>query len=262
MNSAKYIIGLLMLLAAGCWQAAGQRYPERRHIRSGNRNYEKLDYVAAEGEYRTAVSENEASFEAAFNLGDAIYKQERFEDAENAFGRILENESLTGQQRAKTLYNLGNARFAGQKLKEAAESYMRSLIINPDDLEAKYNLAYVQKLLEEQQGGGGDGSEQDQDNSDRNSQSGGQQESDSDKNESENQENNPQDSGNGQDGNQDDNRQQDQQQKPEAGEQRAGAMNREDAEKMLEAMQQQEDKTRDKVEEKQTTAAARNGKNW
>ncbi len=148
MSSTKYIIGLLVFLVAGCWQAAGQRYPERRHIRSGNRDYEKLDYVAAEEKYRTAVSKNDASFEAAFNIGDALYKQEWFDEAENAFGKLLENKTLTGQQTAKTLYNLGNAQFAGQKLKEAAESYMRSLIINPNDLEAKYNLAYVQKLLD------------------------------------------------------------------------------------------------------------------
>lgn len=253
----KYIVLFIALAAAGCCEAYGQLYPERKHIRSGNKDYEKLDYGAAEGDYRAAAAKNPASFGASFNLGDALYKQERFEEAENTFSGLLENTLMTQQQAAKAYHNLGNAQFAQQKLKEAEESYMRSLALNPDDLETKYNLAYVQKLLEEQQGGG-DGDGQDDQNQDGNDNQDQQNNPDG-----QNGDNDPQegDRDQDQDGKQDQ-QDQEQQEKPEAREQREGAISKEDAAKMLESMQQQEDKTRDKVNEKQATATTKSGKNW
>ena len=255
-NALKYISLFLVVAAAGCCEAYGQLYPERKHIRSGNKDYEKLDYSASEGDYRTAVSKNPASFEASFNLGDALYRQERFEEAENTFNALLENTLMTEKQAAKAFHNLGNTQFAQQKLKEAEESYMKSLALNPDDLETKYNLAYVQKLLEDQQGGGGDG--QDDQNQDGND--GQDQQNNPD---GQSGENDPQEGDRDQDTDgQQDQQNQDQQEKPEARQQREGAISKEDAAKMLESMQQQEDKTRDKVNEKQATATTKSGKNW
>lgn len=255
-NALKYISLLVVVAAAGCCDAFGQLHPERKHIRSGNKDYEKLDYGASEGDYRTAVSKNPASFEASFNLGDALYKQERFEEAENTFNGLLEETLMTGQQAAKAFHNLGNTQFAQQKLKEAEESYMRSLALNPDDLETKYNLAYVQKLLEDQQGGGGgqdDQNDQQGDNNQDNRNDPDGQSGDSDPQEGDRDE----DKEDRQDG-----EGQDPQEKPEAQQQREGAISKEDAAKMLESMQQQEDKTRDKVNEKQAATTTKSGKNW
>lgn len=47
------IITCLLLLAAG--MAAGQKYPERRDIRSGNKFYGKAEYSEAEISYRKAL---------------------------------------------------------------------------------------------------------------------------------------------------------------------------------------------------------------
>ena len=47
------IITCLLLLAAGT--AAGQKYPERRDIRSGNKFYGKAEYSEAEISYRKAL---------------------------------------------------------------------------------------------------------------------------------------------------------------------------------------------------------------
>ena len=254
-NALKYISLFLVVATAGYCEAYGQLYPERKHIRSGNKGYEKLDYGAAEGDYRTAVSKNPTSFESSFNLGDALYKQERFEEAENTFNDLLENTLMNEQQAAKAYHNLGNAQFAQQKLKEAAESYMKSLALNPNDLETKFNLAYVQKLLEDQQGGGGGGDSQDDQNQDGNN--------DQNNPEGRNGENDPQEGDRDEDKDgQKDEQNQGQQEKPDAKQQREGAISKEDAAKMLESMQQQEDKTRDKVNEKQAASTSKSGKNW
>ena len=53
------IITCLLLLAAGT--AAGQKYPERRDIRSGNKFYGKAEYSEAEISYRKALEKQRPS---------------------------------------------------------------------------------------------------------------------------------------------------------------------------------------------------------
>lgn len=259
----KISLSVLCLAMLGCGEAYAQKHPERRHIRAGNKDYEALEYGAAEGDYRSALIKEPDSYEAAFNLGDALYKQERFEEAESVFNQILENPNLalTKEQEAKVKYNIGNAQFGQQKLKEAVTSYVESLIVNPDDIEAKYNLAYVQKLLEnEPQGGGGGGDGQNDENKQN-----------QDQNQDPNQENNSGEEQDQEGDQQDDERNQDdpgeddgQPEKPEPGEEseREAAISKDDAEKMLDAIQMQEDKTREKVNEQKKATVGRSGKNW
>lgn len=260
MSSRKmYMFVLLCAVAvAGSTELYGQKYPERRHIRAGNKDYEAQDYPAAEGDYRTALEKDSLSFAAQFNLGDALYKQEKFDEAEEVFTSLADRTTFDSrEQGAKVFYNLGNAQFKQQKLKEALESYKMSLRILPDDLEAKYNLAYVQKLLEEQenQGGGGDGEQEDQNeqNDQQNQNNDGQGE----------QEQDPQ--GDQNDQNEQDGENQGEQDKPEPSDESQpveAAISREDAEKMLETIQSQEDKTREKMNEKERATVGRSGKNW
>ena len=51
----KRILTTVCLLGAVCGTAAAQKYPERRHIRSGNGQYEKGDYTGAEVSYLRAL---------------------------------------------------------------------------------------------------------------------------------------------------------------------------------------------------------------
>ena len=62
---------LTVLLLVFCGAAAAQKYPERRAIRSGNRQYEKGAYPEAETAYRRALEKTPDSPEATFNLSDA-----------------------------------------------------------------------------------------------------------------------------------------------------------------------------------------------
>lgn len=254
-----------------CGEAFAQQYPERRHIRSGNNSYEKQDYVEAEERYRTAVAKSPVSYEAAFNLADALYKQEKYADAAEILKPLAENPALTAVQRAKVFHNLGNAMFSQQKLQEALDYYKSSLRNNPNDMETKYNLAYVKRLLDQQKN---DKNQDDQNQNDQN------QNGDDQKNNDQSQDKNQQDedkkddqSGdqnkdkgdqNDQNKNQDNNgdgEQQPEKPEPQNGD-RPGAISRENAESILNAMQQQEDKTRDKVNTQKAVTVGRSGKNW
>ena len=263
-RAVKRAVGAVLFAAALLWCGGGtaQQHPERRHLRAGNRSYEAQEYAAGAEAFREALAKEPSSFAAAFNLADALYKQGDYAGAAEVLGALAERSDLTPGQRAKVFHNLGNDMFAQQKLKEAADFYKQSLRENPADLETKYNLAYVQKLLEEQQqeGGGGDDRNQNQ-NQDQN----GNQNRDGDREQNRDGSENRDEGGNDRpdDRNDGGSAGDDSGPKGESREQETpGGMSREDAENILDAMQQQEDRTREKVNAQRAVGVARSGKNW
>jgi len=123
---------------------------EKKYIRQGNREYEKNNFSDSEVAYRKAIDKNNQSPDAVFNIGDALYKQNKFEDAGKQF---VENINMNSDNNKKStgLYNLGNSFLKTNKLKESIDAYKGSLKLKPDNIEAKYNLAYAQDLLKQQE---------------------------------------------------------------------------------------------------------------
>lgn len=276
-RAVKRAVGAVLFAAALLWcgGVSAQQHPERRHLRAGNRSYEAQEYAAGAEAFREALAKEPSSFAAAFNLADALYKQGDYAGAAEVLGALAERSDLTPGQRAKVFHNLGNDMFAQQKLKEAVDFYKQSLRENPADLETKYNLAYVQKLLEEQQqqeGGGGDDRNQNQNqdqNGNQNRDGSGNNAPEEDGNRDEGGNDRPDDrNGSGGDDGSDDRDDgggsgDDSGPKEESREQETpGGMSREDAENILDAMQQQEDRTREKVNAQRAVGVARSGKNW
>ena len=140
MYKSLYII--LFLFAASGVQA--QQLPERSLVRKGNRQYNT-------GHYEQALQAAPGQFEAIYNLGNALYKAERFDRAEQTMQQAAADSLRADTERAEAFYNLGNAQFKQQKYQEALESYKQSLRLNPSDMEAKYNYAYTKRLLQKQQ---------------------------------------------------------------------------------------------------------------
>ena len=115
---------------------------ERKMTRNGNTNYETGNFIDAEINYKKALEKNSDLLEAQFNLGDALVKQERFDEALEAFEKVsasTENQNL----KADALHNKGNVLLSQQRSEGAIESYKDALRINPKDHETRYNYAYV-----------------------------------------------------------------------------------------------------------------------
>ena len=235
------------LLALACGVCMAQT--DRKEVRAGNRQYRKGNWQNADIEYRKAQAKDSTSFAAGYNLAGALYREGNFDEAAKTLDRLKEIAPASGRA-ADYFYNQGNVAVQKKDWKAAVEAYKQSILLNPEDLEAKENYAYAKQMLkdEEQQGGGGD-NQQDQDNNQDNS---GQDQNQNDNNGQQN--DNP-------DQNQGD--RPDLQQDPQQGEGDA-KISPQQAQQMLKAIQAREKKTQDKVNKEKAALlkSRQKEKNW
>jgi Ca-activated chloride channel family protein len=143
-------VNILLLCAFVCFSVTVNGQTDKKYIRKGNREYGKNNFAESEISYRKALDKNQQSADAAFNVGSALYKQNKFEDAGKQFTDNVSRQEDNGRKSA-SMYNLGNSMLKANKLKESIEAYKGSLKLKPDNREAKYNLAYAQDLLKKQE---------------------------------------------------------------------------------------------------------------
>ena len=148
-------ISAIVITLLSCAAFAQQEAPE---LRRGNHQYADSNYVDAEVNYRRALDKNSQSFQANFNLGDALYRQEKYPEALEAFGKAeqalnaSDKPSPAAKSRlASTYHNIGNALYAQQQYDKAVAAYQQSLRLNPKDNDTRYNLVKAMQQLQQQQ---------------------------------------------------------------------------------------------------------------
>ena len=172
---------LTLSAAALASPSSARRLYESARYKEAQREYERLlqkegdekapDFKAAQ-EKNEAGKDQEAWKEVTrsladarvgdprlhFNAGTAAYKAGDLENAAKHLAFSLTSPDLALQQRA--YYNLGNTLYrdgeqdqeTNQKIEKwgaALQSYDSALALDPQDADAKYNLEFVQKKLEE-----------------------------------------------------------------------------------------------------------------
>ena len=138
---------LLLVLFFGLMvPPAGLAQKGRKETLEGNQLYGDQQYEQALDKYRQGLRSVPDSSILQFNIGDAEYKLERFQDALESYNQTLEatNEPVTSH----ALYNLGNTFYRLGKYQESIEAYEEALRLNPDDQDAKFNL---EKALQQRQ---------------------------------------------------------------------------------------------------------------
>ncbi len=120
---------------------------EKKMIRRGNREYLEEKYEDAEVLYRKAVDKQPASSKAHFNLGNSLYKQDKYEAAATKFENLAVQNENNKIALSKYYYNLGNTYFNENKLQQSIEAYKNALRNNPGDTDAKHNLQYVKNMM-------------------------------------------------------------------------------------------------------------------
>ena len=123
---------------------------ERSIARDGNKNYEKGLFSDSEINYKKSLSKNKDFEEVQFNLADALFRQDRYDEAINILNDLISNTKNTNLK-SESYYNLGNNFLQKQELENAVDAYKNCLRLNPSDEEARYNLAKTISLMQQQE---------------------------------------------------------------------------------------------------------------
>jgi Ca-activated chloride channel family protein len=207
---------------------------EKTDTRNGNKQFDKDDYTDAEASYKKALDKKNNMPEATFNLGDAIYKQKRYDEAAKQF-QLSSQTNPDPIVKAKALHNLGNTYLEQRKWEDAVNSYKGALKLNPKDNDTKYNLAYANSMIVKEK------------NEQKNKKQDKKDKKDQKKDDQKNQDNKNQKPDSKQNDQQGKNDQQKQQPKPGG----QPKLTKEEAEKLLQALQNEEQKTNQKMQQKQ-----------
>lgn len=126
----RIIIAILSLFLAPSSVLFAQK--EASDVRRGNREYNKQNYTEAEVNYRRGLEKNKNGYEAHYNLGDALFKQDKYADAQAEFetaAKMLDKKEDKTRY-AKAMHNIGNCQFAQQQYDKAVAAYQESLRAN------------------------------------------------------------------------------------------------------------------------------------
>ena len=218
------ITGVIVTMLGYAFIAEAQQAP--KFIRKGNRNYEAGKYKEAEIDYRKSIASDPSSVKGSFNLGNSLYKQNNFAESSAAY-QALTDSKINKTDKAKVFHNLGNSLFEDKKYEESIDAYKKSLLLNSKDEDTRYNLAYALSKLKQQQ------QNKQQQKNDKNQQK------------------------------QQKQQQEKEQQKQQQQQQQNKQMSKQDANRMLEALKNNEKRTMDKLKkEKAKVAKVQVEKDW
>lgn len=142
----KYNIIILFILIS--FQLFAQK--ESPDVRTGNKFYNSEKYTEAEVEYRKGLQKNPASFEANYNLGNSLFKQNKYKEALEQYKIAAALQPGDKVKVAASFHNTGNSLLAEKKIEESIEAYKMALKANPKDNDTRFNLAFAQALLKKQ----------------------------------------------------------------------------------------------------------------
>jgi len=214
---------------------------EKKYIRQGNKLYNQKNYNDAEVDYRKSLIKDSTYTIGKFNLADALYKQKNYEEAARLFSDLAAKET-NKELKSKMYHNLGNSLLQTKEYEKSIEAYKNSLKSNPNDIDTKYNLAYAMQMLRQQQ-----------QNKDKKDNKDNKKDKDQNKKEEKQNENKQNDQNKENQQDKDKNKQ----------EQKQKQLKKEEAERMLEALKNDEKRTIDKVKKQKAIGVkVKTEKDW
>ena len=270
----RLLININLLLGGLLWSASGHSQDEAEltslsdaYVYEGNSHFNN-SFLEAEKNYRMALSEMPSNTKGAYNLGNAYYNAELYDEA---LARLLEAARKgTKLEKHRAYHNIGNVLMQDKQCKKAVEAYKNALRNDPKDEESRYNLAIAQECAKEEGGGGDDDQEEKEQNQDQQKQN--EEKKDSDKAQDEEEKN--KDKGEEEDGSnkgEDEKKENSQPQdnkgdensdtkKPEP---QAGKLSPQQIKNLLEAMNNEEKKVQEKVNaSKKKGVKVKSDKDW
>ncbi len=120
-----------------------------RKLYQANKQVYKKNYQEADKLYEEVLDEQSDNVLAQYNLATSKYFQKAAPEARAAYENAL---TKTGNniERSQILYNIGNTYMLEKNWDAAIDNYKEALKINPNDENARYNLAYAQKMKKQE----------------------------------------------------------------------------------------------------------------
>ncbi len=141
-EALKAAVTLLIIVAGSPVFAQG----EKTIIKEGNDAYKKADYPAAAKSYGKVVEKNPDNSTAQYNLGNALYKSDKKEEAIAAYEKSV-TQLNKPVEKSNAWYNKGVVLQNDKKLPECIDAYKNALKLDPNNEDARQNL---QKALQQQ----------------------------------------------------------------------------------------------------------------
>lgn len=280
----KRMFAVVLLMGFSAVSAFAQ--VDKKEVRQGNRFFKEGKYKEAEVEYRKALIKDTLSVAGNYNLANTLMQEEDAANAEliyaklgDSIARVQQNvdwKKGTVEVGKNTLpsdyyHNLGNSFLEQKRYQEAVDAYKNALRRNPADDQTRENYIYAKKKLEDQQNQD-QNQQQQQQNQDQNQQQDQNQDQNQNQNQDQNQDQNQnqnQDQNQDQDknNNQNNNQNNDQQDNKDNKQDQNGnppKITPQAAEQMLQAMQEKENQTQEKVKEEKAKMlkSKQKEKNW
>ena len=167
----RLLTNINLLLVGLLWSTNGHSQDETEleslsntYVYKGNSHFND-SFLEAEKNYRMALSEMPSNTKGAYNLGNAYYNAELYDEA---LARLLEAARKgTKLEKHRAYHNIGNVLMQDKQCKKAVEAYKNALRNDPKDEESRYNLAIAQECAKEEGGGGDDDQEEKEENQDQ-----------------------------------------------------------------------------------------------
>ena len=213
---------------------------DKNNLWKGNQSYEDRQYDKAQESYQSSL-ELLPSDDATYNMANTLYKQQKYADAAKLFESVA-NQTEDKNFKAEAFHNLGNSYMKSKELDKGIEAYKNALRNNPNDEETRYNLSYALKMKQEEEKEDQDQDKNDDQDKDEN------QDKEENQDKQDQQKNEDEQDKDDQEQNQDKQDQQDQQDEEQP---QQNEISKEDAERLLENLENEEEKTQEKVQMKQ-----------
>jgi tetratricopeptide (TPR) repeat protein len=119
-------------------------------IRNGNKAYLSQKFDEAIGNYQKATTEDPSNYKAWYNLGNALYKKGKPDDAVHAYDEAIQSAD-SANNKETAFYNKGVVLQNNKKLPDCIDAYKNALRLDPDDADARLNLQKALQLQKQQQ---------------------------------------------------------------------------------------------------------------
>ncbi len=120
------------------------------YVYEANTLVEDNKYIAAEMEYRKAISTQPYYTTGNYNLGTSYYKKGNYNEALYRLQQSLKKATIK-EEKHKIYHNIGNILMQEKECIKAVEAYKNALRNNPKDEETRYNFALAKQCAEQQQ---------------------------------------------------------------------------------------------------------------